>query len=299
MHHILAAIYILLPHFSLQVYQRIIMQKSILLLTLLFVFFNARAQYYYNDVVSLKATNNIYQALKKNNIQQVVADSREADQTPTQGFVYSRTIKNNASLIATHTELETGGKSDQFETYSNDQLIKMEDSSDNVLTTVEYSYTADGKILSVKTQTDDTAMDVHSTELHKWFYSGNAPDSMIRIKDNADSTIIRFKKDDQQNITEEIWMKKARLIEHYFYYYNDKNQLTDIVRFNTKAQQMLPDYLFEYDDKGMISQLTQVPPGSSDYIIWKYVYDDKDLKTQDVLFDKHQQLLGTVTYTYR
>lgn len=250
-------------------------------------------------MVSLKASNNIYTVLKKNNILEVSATSTESDNTPTKGFVYLKIIKNNASFSVTHTELETGGSTDEFETYSNDRLTKSEDSADNVLTTVEYDYDNNGNISQVKTQTDDTTMNVHSTELHKWFYTNGIPDSMIRIKDNADSTIIHFKKDEKKNITEELWMKKSKTIEHYYYYYNDKNQLTDIVRFHAKAQQMLPDFLFEYDDKGMIAQLTQVPQGSSEYVIWKYVYDERSLKTKDVLFDKHQELMGTVTYNYQ
>jgi len=122
---------------------------------------------------------------------------------------------------------------------------------------------------------------------------------MIRIKDKTDSTVVRLKKDDHNNVAEELWIKKRRVIEHYFYYYNSNNQLTDIVRFNNKAQQMLPDFLFEYDANAMLSQLTQIPQGSSDYVIWQYIYDERGLKTKDVLFDKHQQLLGTVTYTYQ
>jgi len=62
---------------------------------------------------------------------------------------------------------------------------------------------------------------------------------------------------------------------------------------------MLPDFLFAYNNNGTLSQLTQVPQGSSDYITWQYVYDERGLKIKDALFDKHQQLLGTVTYTYQ
>jgi hypothetical protein len=274
------------------------MQKTLLALTLLFVFHYTQAQYYYNDVAGLKTSNNNYSALIKNNVTEVSATSTEADGTATEGFAYSKIIKDNGNSSITHTELETGGASDDFDTYTNGLLVKSEDSADNVLTTVTYSYDKDGKILLVQTQTDDTAMGTHSTELHQWFYTGNSPDSMIRIKDN-DSTVVYFKKDEQSNIAEEIWKKQGRITEHYFYYYNDKNQLTDIVRFNTKAQQMLPDFLFAYDDNGRIIQLTQIPQGSSDYVIWKYIYDERGLKTQDVLFDKHQELLGTVNYTYK
>ena len=270
-----------------------------MLLTLLFIFYTVKAQYYYNDIAALKESNKIYLTLKKNNIQQVSATSMESDNTPTAGFVYVKLLNNNASIVTTHTELETGGISDETDTYSNGLLIKSSDSADNVSTIVEYAYDSAGNTVFVQTQTDDTTMNTHSTELHKWFYSENIPDSMIRIKDNADSTIIHFKKDDNQNVSEEIWLKKGRIIEHYYYYYNDKNQLTDIVRFNAKAQQMLPDFLFAYNDNGMLSQLTQVPPGSSDYVVWQYVYDERGLKIKDVLFNKHQELLGTVSYTYR
>jgi hypothetical protein len=275
------------------------MQKGLLALTVLFIFCNCKAQYYYNDVVDLNASKNIYLNLKKNNIHEVSATSVESDNTPTTGFVYSKIIKNNGSLIITHTELESAGPSDEFDTYLNDQLIKSSDSTDSVLTTVDYNYDTLGNILLVQTQTDDTSMNTHSKELHKWFYNGNFLDSMIRIKDDKDTTFVHFKRDEQNNIAEELWLKKGRVIEHYYYYYNEKNQLTDIVRYNAKAQQMLPDFLFEYNEQGMLSQLIQVPQSSSDYVIWQYVYDERGLKIKDVLFDKHKELMGTVTYTYR
>jgi len=279
--------------------QSIIMQKSVLLLTLLLGFFSANAQFYYNDVVDLNASNKMYVTLIKNNIREVSAASMQSDNTPTSGFVYSKTLKNNGTLVITHTELETGGISDDYDTYTNNLLVKSLDSADKVSTVVEYNYDTEGRILQVKTQTDDTTISTHSTELHQWFYTGTNPDSMLRIKDNRDTTFIHFKKDESQNITEELWIKKGRIIEHYYYYYNDKNQLTDIVRFNAKAQQMLPDFLFEYNETGVVSQLTQIPQGSSDYVIWRYIYNDRGLKTKDVLFDKEKQLLGTITYTYK
>lgn len=275
------------------------MRKCLLLFLFISAFSCSYAQFYYNDVVSLNESNHLYQTLIKNNIKEVTATSTESDGTPTEGFAYSKKITGNGSLVSTHTELETGGTSDDFDVYDNNRLAKSSDSSDNVLTTVNYTYNNEGNILQVQTQTDDTAMDTHSVEIHQWFYTGAIPDSMIRIKDNDDSTLIHFKKDEHQNIIEETWIKKGRAIEHYYYYYNGQNRLTDIVRFNSKAQRMLPDFLFEYDDAGTLVSLTQVPQGSSDYVVWKYVYDDRGLKIKDVLFDKHQELLGTVSYSYQ
>lgn len=275
------------------------MKKSVLLLTLLFACCFAEAQYYYNDIVSVKASNNTYKKYKENNILSVVAKSEESDGSPTTGFVYWKKITDGASRIFTHTELEAAGTSDDIEKYSNDRLVSSQDSSDNVLTLTEYHYDNAGNIELIKTQTEDTAMGTQTVELHQWYYTGNVPDSMIRVKNNTDTTFVRFKKGQNNNISEELWVKKNRIIEHYYYYYNEKNQLTDIVRFNVKARKLLPDFMFDYNDNGTLSQLTQVPQGSSDYVIWKYVYDDRGLKINDVLFDKHQELLGTITYTYR
>lgn len=39
-----------------------------------------------------------------------------------------------------------------------------------------------------------------------------------------------------------------------FYYYDDLNRLSDVVRFNLKAKSLLPDFMFEYDDKDRVIQ---------------------------------------------
>ena len=273
--------------------------KGLLVTVLFFFIFKISwCQFYYNDIISLKQSNEIYAALKRNNIKLITAESLESDETPTPGFFYKRQLFNDAAVVVTDISLEATGATETLEYYTNNLLSKSVDSTTNVITKVDYHYDLQNRIEAIETQTDDTSRNMHSVEVHKWFYTNNVPDSMLRIKDNTDTTVVQFAKDEKLNIVEEKWMKKNRLIEHYFYYYNDKSLLTDIVRFNTRAQQMLPDFLFEYDANGTLSQLTQIPQGSSDYVIWQYIYDDKGLKTKDVLFDKHQQLLGTVTYTY-
>ncbi|HYK46141.1 MAG TPA: hypothetical protein VEV83_13270, partial [Parafilimonas sp.] len=223
------------------------MQKVILIGVLLATLNHVCAQYYYNDILSLKESNRMYLTLKKNNIKQVSATSIESDNTPTEGFSYNRVIEDNGSLVITHISLATAGSSVTYEYYTGDRLMKSIDSSFRVATTVEYEYNDRNNVASIETQTDDTSMNVFSTELHKWFYTNGVPDSMLRVKERTDTTIVTFKKDDRQNVTEEIWTKKGKTLEHYYYYYNDHSQLTDIVRYNNKARQMLPDFLFQYD----------------------------------------------------
>ena len=122
---------------------------------------------------------------------------------------------------------------------------------------------------------------------------------MLLIKNNTDTTVIDFAKDEQGNIAEEHWKKKGRQIETYFYYYNIQRQLTGVVRFNLKAQRLLPDYLFEYDENGTLTQLTQVPQGSADYMVWKYTYLPNGLKQNELLFNKQKQPIGRIEYSYR
>lgn len=265
-----------------------------------FVLSASYAQYYYNDIVSLKTSNQLYLNLVKNNIHEVTAQSLGSDNTPTANFYYDRHIENNGALIITNTTLEATGATISFEHYANDLLVQSVDSSANSTTNVNYKYNEQGgNIALIETQTVDTSASMQTEEKHQWFYTTNIPDSMLRIKDNADTTVVHFIKDDRKNIIEETWQKKNKTIEHYYYYYDDKNRLTDIVRFNLLAKQMLPDFIFEYNDNGSAAQMTEIPQGSSDYIIWAYIYDERGLKTTDILYDKHHQLLGTVNYSYQ
>ena len=98
---------------------------------------------------------------------------------------------------------------------------------------------------------------------------------------------------------EERWRKKGSLVENYFYYYNEQHKLTDIVRYNAKALRLLPDYLFAYDSNGTLIQLTQVPQGSSNYLVWNYVYAANGLKEKELCFNKQKQPVGRIEYSYR
>ena len=97
-----------------------------LLATLLFffIFKTSWCQYYYNDIISLKQSNEIYAALKKNNIKLVTAESIESDETPTPGFFYKRQLVNNAALVVTDISLEATGATETLEYYTNNLLSK-------------------------------------------------------------------------------------------------------------------------------------------------------------------------------
>ena len=122
---------------------------------------------------------------------------------------------------------------------------------------------------------------------------------MWRIINKTDSLAIRFKTDENGNITEEQNFKKGNASDLTYYYYDDKNRLTDIVRYNTKAKRLLPDFMFEYDDQGrVIQKITTTSKLNLGYLTWRYLYNEKGLKTKEALFNKEKQLQGRIDYSY-
>ena len=97
----------------------------------------------------------------------------------------------------------------------------------------------------------------------------------LKIKNKTDTIQVECLLDEKKLVAEERWKKKNKGIETYYYYYNDQQKLTDIVRFNARMKKFLPDYLYEYDTNGRISQLTQVSMSSASYI--KPLLQCKDL----------------------
>jgi hypothetical protein len=77
------------------------------------------------------------------------------------------------------------------------------------------------------------------------------------------------------------------------------HKLTDIVRYNAKAQRLLPDFLFEYDNNGTLVKFTQIPQGSADYLVWQYEYLPNGLKQKELCFNKQKEPVGTIVYSYQ
>jgi hypothetical protein len=123
---------------------------------------------------------------------------------------------------------------------------------------------------------------------------------MLKILNNNDTTEVRFTLGERGNVVEELPFIKHVSGEKTYYYYDDKNRLTDIVRYNAKARRLLPDYMFEYTDKNRVSQkITTLSMMDLGYLIWRYVYDDKGLKTKEASFNKDKVMTGKIEYSYQ
>jgi len=273
---------------------------------LLFVFTSlllaqiSSGQYYYNDIIVLNQTNTQYQALKANRIALVNAKSFESNtEEPAQNFLLQQQLINNWAEVITTSNDPSAGSSVSEAFYENGLIKKSVDTGGgNVASTVLYEYDASGNVTNITTLTADTFMNNSSTEVHQWFYSNNSPLRMLRIKDNVDTTVVDFVKDEQGNIAEEHLKKNGRNMENYFYYYNAAHRLTDIVRYNSRAKKMLPDFLFDYDSAGRLAQLTQVLQNSGTYLTWHYDYNTNGLKQTETCYDKDKQVLGKIVYYY-
>ncbi len=258
----------------------------------------SECQFYYNDVITTQQTNDQYALLMKNKIHFVSAKSFEANETQTADFKLEQSIsKDGKTIITSSASLNTGNTiSTAF--YENNQLVKTMDSSDNIHSTTLYEYDANNNVARISSITTDNFMNSKSMETHVWMYQDNLPAKMLLIKNDKDTTYIEFE-NDKGEIASETWRKSGRAIEKYFYYYNSAGKITDIVRYNTKAQQMLPDFTFDYDAQNRVTTFTQIRSSASNYFTWLYEFSPNGLKDRETCFDKQKLPVGKIIFYYQ
>ncbi|MBC7651082.1 MAG: hypothetical protein H7101_04970 [Deinococcales bacterium] len=256
-------------------------------------------QYYYYDVVSNTLSNQQFKLIKQAKVKKIQAISYDPNGEITQGFTIEQELSPDFRRSITNTILTDNTNSILTITYENNRIKKTVDVNHKVETSNSFIYNDKGLLVNITSNTSDTAVKATSNEVHLWSYNvTNQPTVLQKIKNKTDTTIVNFVYDEKGNVGEERWKRKGRILETYYYYYNDKNLVTDIVRFNSRSKQLLPDFLYEYDDKNRIIKMTQITNGGSNYFIWMYTYNDKGLKQAETCYNKQKQLLGKVNYRY-
>ena len=261
----------------------------------------AEAQYYYKDLRSNHQAQQELSALKTQKIKTISVHSFEGDKTPSEGFFCEKKIKKNYKQMDTYTRAYTTGKS-LLQSYYNEQgqLLKSVDSSEFSAATSLYQYNKAGAITSILSQSHSNDEDFKTMliEEHQYRYASDGrPMQMLRIRNQKDSTRIDFVVDEQGNVTDEIDPSPQGL--HYYYYYDKKNRLTDIVKFNVVLGKLLPDFTFEYNSTDQVTQMIAVEEGlSKNYYTWKYIYND-GLKIIEKCFSKENVLLGYFELEYQ
>lgn len=257
------------------------------------------AQYYYKDIVSNAQLLAELLILKEQKIRSVKISSFEDDGRPSDGFTVEKNINRNYTAIETFTRSNVTGPSLFTSRFTKDGLlVQTVDSSDLAVKTSTYEYDDQRRvkvILShIHSSDDDFTNEI--TEDHYYFYSdAGLLLRMYRVKNDTDTSIVLFSIDDQNNVSIE---KDTKSGATYYYYYDNKNRLTDIVHLNPFNNKMLPDYIFAYNAAGQISQMTTTEEGGSYYYLWKYTYSD-GLRVKEACYSKERRLMGTIVYEYK
>ncbi|KIC91334.1 hypothetical protein [Flavihumibacter sp. ZG627] len=273
--------------------------KKILYTLLLFVFSqSAFSQYYYKDLVTTQQANDQYALLQKNGIKKVTLESFDGNSSETGGFTGVQQVDLKKGTVTTTTSTTVIGDSYLKTTYNAKGLLSStEDSAQNASSRGSYEYDSEGRL--VKISSTNSSDNVKTTETHSWRYSADGkPTEMIRVRNNSDTTRVTFTLDENGNVVEEKVIRPNLPIAIVYYYYDAQKRLTDIVRFNAKANRLLPDYMFEYDEAGRLKKMVVIPEGSNEYQTWYYQYTPNGLKRMELCYDKQQQLLGKVQYEY-
>lgn len=270
---------------------------------LLIAFFSAsmaaNAQYYYKDILGTKESSELVKTYLKNKVNKVVISSFNAKNEKDENFYVEQRFSPVTRSLTTITRASSSNPSflvSYFDEKSN--VIKTVDSSEVLVSSTTYQYNPEGQLLLVVSTSSDSAKSATMNEHHIWQWNGNVPIQMLRIKNHTDTIFVSFKTDEQGNVIEEQETHKKKKAFPNFYYYNSNRQLTDIAQHNARVDKLLPIYMFEYSAGGQVIQKITVPSNHSDYLIWRYQYNENGLKTKEAVYNKQKKLTGRIEYQY-
>lgn len=260
---------------------------------------NLYAQYYYNDIVNNKQVLAELAALKEKKINGVKVISMEATGEETEGFTCQKKINRDYTEVEIFTSTNESYPNTFTSYFTKTGLLqKTVDSSEAGATTIDYTYDAAGRLVSINSSkhfaTDDDAGVVVEKHLYNYNNAGIL-DKMILIKNSRDTTLFEFKADEDGNIAIE---KNSRTGEDYYYYYNSKKQLTDIVHRYSYQKKLFPEYAFEYDDEGQLIKMITTEKEGAYYFTWRYGYEN-GLRVNERCYAKEGRIMGSVEYKYK
>ena len=273
--------------------------KPFVVIGVLLLSFTASAQYYYKDIIGTRESAELITAYRNNKVRTVTLSSYTVNNTPLNSFSIQQEFLPLEQALRTITKTEYTNPS-YLTSYvdANGRVVKTTDSTDGIVNITTYTYNAAGNLTAVLFTAGDTLAAV-KTDDHLWQYDAqNRYSRMLRIKNKKDTAVVTFKLDGKGNVIEEQEKRRVSSEEPYQYYYDEANRLTDVVRFNKNAGRLLPEFMFEYSEKNQVIQRYNIPPNSDDYLIWRFAYDNKGLKTKEVVFNKQKEQTGKVEYAY-
>lgn len=274
--------------------------KNILFALCLVISVPLPAQYYYNDITGTQEISNRMKAFVAARVQSVTATGYDQKGEKTTDFSEWQEVRDNGTVLKVTSRNGQQASRVYYTFDKNVRLINTRDSSGDIQSVTEYKYDEKGYVVSIKSSTQDAGQDFNETEERQWTYnSGGKPEKLLRIINGTDSIEYRFTLDEKGNVADEQPVRRRVGIDPVYYYYDDQNRVTDIVRFDKYANQLLPEVMFEYDESNRIIQrITTLSTRPPDYLIWRYVFNEKGLKTKEALFSKAKALKGRIDYAY-
>ncbi|MCU0375699.1 MAG: hypothetical protein MUF24_10360 [Chitinophagaceae bacterium] len=277
------------------------MKKLFCIIAPLVAVANAHTQYYYNDLINLKETNQLLQLLLKNKVKQVEVSAFEPDGSAVTDFVLRQQINQSAGTMLTFSKSSFSDASILLTRYNAQGVVlEVVDSSDGGTTKTTYQYTGGllTELTSSAQQEAQAKNQQHETRTYTYNEKGQ-PAGMVKITNGKESLRVTFVAEANGQIGTEVWYKGTEKVETWYYYYDDQGNMTDIVRFNKKAQQMLPDYLFGYNEEGKLTSKVAVQPVTGSFRIWQYAYNAQGLKATESILNKSRKPEGRLEYNYQ
>lgn len=265
-----------------------------------------QAQYYYNDIVGTREITLLQQTYQTANVRMITATGVDKNGTRARDYSEVHEIKENGRLLRV-SAIRNLNKTVTLTRFNQQGLPEMiTDSAADVQGVTTYTYTSAGLLHKVENNVKDSSKSFDIKETHTWYYDEKGlPTKMWRVIVNGgsmnttDSLEVRFVTDEDGNTAEERTYRNGKETGYLYYYYDDQHRLLDIVRFNTRLKKLLPDIMYEYDEAGRIAQKTTTTSSAHlGYLIWRYIYDEKGLKTKEVLFNSDKEITGRIDFTY-
>lgn len=259
---------------------------------------SANAQFYYKDIISNKQLLADMAAYKENKVKSITIKSFEDNGVESESFFCTKKIKKSYKRTELFTRADMAPASMFVSIFDGEgKLLSTNDSSSIIVKNMRYKYDDKKRIVSIfsTVRSKDEDFDNSITEEHLYTYKNNVPGVLQIVKNFKDTTTILFSVDEKGNVELE---KNTKTGKKYYYYYDNKNLLTDIVPSNEDAKRLKPDYIFEYNPIGLISKMTLVEEGSNNYFIWRYEYTG-NLRVKEKCFTNERRLMGSIEYDYK
>ncbi len=275
------------------------MKKFLVSCGLIIFFFNSNAQEFYKDIFLTRHHNEKHDALKKAGVRKVTLSSLEADGIASEGFSGEQQLSPSFDKMITRMTLPASASSYIENTYdSRGRLVKTYDSTEISTSITEYSYDDKGNLSRLSNSSYATGLPPEE-EVHEWKTDASGHYiHMTKKRNGSEITEYELISDEKGNVIEERPSRNGKALPVVFYYYDDQNRLTDVVRYNARAKRLLPDFVMEYNPEGQLSTLMIVPEGSDDYQRWVYQYDSNGLRTKESCYNKRKMLQGVMKYAY-